>query len=205
MTSKELEQLVVTYERHLRAFEHALGELQDQWVPLKTAWSSLLACRSLRSTLSRTEPIEGAHYRVRENGHTRFMLGEDIDKLRQVSQANLILDRPRVKLRLTDLKEPGQPNRFWEPISWTCCKVLYVGMWQPGIPFGNRTINRVFGSHINPRSLSRYVAETTRLIQGGGTKGPYLHRQAGIAEASDSGQGYVFDQKYHYLVIDSLR
>ena len=69
--------------------------------------------------------------------------------------------------------------------------------------FGNRTLNRMSRVvRLTQRTLSRYMVPITKLVQGGGTSGPYIRRVSGVYTESDTGFGYVFDDHFHYLVID---
>lgn len=83
-------------------------------------------------------------------------------------------------------------------------KVLKVGIRNRGFPFGNITINRTSKSNpMSMRVLSQNIADITKLIQGGGTKGPYLWRQIVPREESDTGYGYVFAENYDYAIIEN--
>ena len=141
-------------------------------------------------------------YQVVDNGNLRYRTEEEVKQICDQAMAHLILNVPRMQLRYKRIDNNKEQRPEWVSISWSMYKVLRVGLTKRGYPIGNKTINRYFNNHISMRALARYVADITKLIQGGGTKGPYLWRQPAPREESDTGYGYVFDEQFDYLVIE---
>lgn len=142
--------------------------------------------------------------RVIENHRVTFVTTEKAERLCQRSRADLVLDTACRRLRYVE-KTGGRREQVWiNNLRWGWYKALLVGMSRPGQPFGNRRINSRFPGYrpISSRTLSHDIAGLTKLIQGGGTEGPYIYRERVGPEVSDSGQGYVFTDRRRYLVIE---
>jgi len=146
---------------------------------------------------------EGA-YRVFENGRVRFATKEEVERLCQSSNADLVLDVACRRLRYVQERGWRRKQVWVNNLRWGWYKALLVGMSRPGLPFGNCRINTRFSNYrsISPRTLSQDIAGLTKLLQGGGTEGPYIYRERVVPEVSDSGQGYVFTDRRRYLVIE---
>lgn len=140
-------------------------------------------------------------WRVIENGEERLVAEQETDELLTHSPADLVLHVPNTQLRYLPAEADGEPQL--SRVSAPMVRILRVGMSKPGRSFGNRTLNRMSRVvRLTQRTLSRYMVPITKLVQGGGTSGPYLRRVSGVYTESDTGFGYVFDDRFHYLVID---
>lgn len=169
-------------DRHCTAVERLLGELASAGkgqTPLARAW------------------------RIIENSRVRYVTEDEAEELREGSTADLVLDCERRRLRYVpaDSRKRGP---IWVNPKWGWFKALLVGMSKPGRPFGNLRINQVFSRHaeILPRTLSRDIAGLTKLLQNGGTKGPYILREHVDSSVSNTSWGYLFSSRWNYLVIE---
>ena len=152
------------------------------------------------------KPRDPDLWKVIEDGRTRYVTEQELEDLCQSPKHDLILHGPKMMLRLPERGEKKKQKKdAWVPISWPDYKILLVGMSRPGWPFGNRSVMNIFPVDLGVRSLTRYMANVTELVQDGGTKGPYVRAVSSVAEASDSGRGYVFNADRHYLVVCKKR
>ena len=201
------------------AFQEKLVQLQEQ------ATAFVATCRELgkraaaaeRAALELCSDIQDAAeagfaelpqpglLRVRGDGGRRYLTEKEGDKICHTSEADLILHVPSMRLRYVRRDGTHKKPAKWTSISWAKHKVLLVGMSRPGRPFGNSTIGRAFpeGYGISQRTLTRYIWDITKLIQGGGTKGPYVRRVSGVYDESETGYAYVFEPRWQYLVIEN--
>jgi len=148
------------------------------------------------------QPLTGA-WRIIENGKARYVTEDEAEELCERSRADLVLDCERRRLRCVPA-DSQKRGPIWIRLRWGWYKALFVGLSKPNRPFGNRRINARFPSHagISPRTLSHHIAGLTRLLQGGGTKGPYIYREPVDSTVSATGWGYIFDSGRKYLVIE---
>lgn len=146
-------------------------------------------------------PLAGA-WRVIKDGKVRYVTEDEAEELCKGSKADLVLDCERRRLRYVPASSRKR-EPIWINLGWGWYKVLLVGLSKPGHPLGNRRINAWFPRHaeISPRTLSHNIAGLTKLLQGGGTKGPYIYREPVGSAVSDTGWGYLFDCRRKYLVI----
>ena len=194
---EELQAGLMTYAR-AREERIAKSRTEEQAAASVSEWISEI----MKLTEIDLSSVRGP-YRVIENGDIRYVSGKEAKKLIESAKAHLLLDVIRRRLRYVRMEKKGVRGRpKWTDVSWGIFKVLKVGMTEPDVPFGNLTIERVLGGRMSCRTLSRYMADITKLIQGGGTKGPYVRHVSGIHDESQSGRGYVFDARFHYLVVE---
>ena len=175
-------------------------EYQRRLEELTLAFSKLLASFQSLSTTSDTDLRGAGELNVIDCGHSSYVTLAEADKLRKSPGYSLILDMPTCTLRITRLGKTKKSKPKWHKISWGQCKTLQVGMSQPGYAFGNYS----FPGEIQTRTLSRYIAGITKLIQGGGTQGPYLRGVRGFCDNSETNNGYEFNPQYKYLVIQNM-
>ena len=93
---------------------------------------------------------------------------------------------------------PSELRLRWKPV-----RVLYAAMYRIR-PFGDLSMAKIDAddAELNRRDLSGYVCEATRIIQGGGTKGPYLFSTKDRYAVSSTGNAYVLSKNYHYLAVE---
>lgn len=166
--------------------------LKDRWSQMAQSAQAVAATKVQRSDLCA----------IIENGRKRYAPFEEVAELRKAPQADFILD---LEQRLWVMRPRGRRagGGAWVPVSWPLYKILHVGMRQPGRPFGNLRINDEFEdcSPINARTLTRDICVLAALIQGGGTKGPYLRSANVLEEVSFTKHGYVFEEQWNYVVL----
>ncbi len=152
---------------------------------------------------SHHSPRECENWLAVENGEERLVAEQEADELLTHSPADLVLHVPNTQLRYLPSDADGNAGPQRATVSAPLVRILRVGMSKPGRPFGNRTLNRMSRVvRLTQRTLSRYMVPITKLVQGGGTSGPYIRRVSGVYTESDTGFGYLFDDRFHYLVID---
>jgi hypothetical protein len=140
--------------------------------------------------------------RVIEDGKAAYVTEDKAEELCKGSKADLVLDCERRRLRYVPPNSQKQ-EPIWVNLGWGWYKVLLVGLSKPGRPFGNLQIEARFpAANISPRTLSHTIAGLTRLLQGGGTKGPYIYREPVGLAVSETGWGYLFSSRKNYLVIE---
>jgi hypothetical protein len=147
-------------------------------------------------------PLAGA-WRCIENGKVRYVTEDDAEELCEGSKADLVLDCGRRRLRYVPANSQKR-GPIWVNLRWGWYKALLVGMSKPDRSFGNRRINERFPRHaeISSRDLSHDIAGLTKLLQGGGTRGPYIHRERVSSAVSDTGWGYLFSSRWKYFVVE---
>jgi hypothetical protein len=198
----ELREMLRDLEGHVAALEKAGRQLADLLPVIAAAAGAVHEDARAVAQLKGVEVRNSGPWCAIENGHRRWITESEAEELRQSSKADLLLLVPRLMLRFVNRTGRRRAEPAWQSVSWARHKVLKVGMSRPGWPFGNRTVNAAFGGSLCSRSLTRYVADITALIQGGGTRGPYLWRISGVPDESDTGHGYYFDEHRDYLVLE---
>ena len=131
----------------------------------------------------------------------RYATQDEADEHCESSTADLILHIPRLQLGYVYRDGVRTSPPLWKPLRFVQRRILEVGLLYPGTPFGNETINRKYNTQITPRTLTRYVSEIAKLIQGG-AGGPYVERKSADYEVSETGYGYLFNDQWRYEVID---
>lgn len=195
---EELQASLMTYAR-TREERIAKSRVEEQ------AAASVAECIAEIMKLTQIDlPSVQGPYRVTENGEARYVSADKARQVMKSSSAHLLLDVSGRRLRYVRISRRGRKRSpAWVYVSWPICKVLRVALSAPGKAFGNLTITQVGrGTYVTCRSLSRYMADITRVIQGGGTNGPYVRHISAVREESESGRGYLFDPQWHYLVVE---
>lgn len=147
---------------------------------------------------------------ISDNGQARHVNEEEARRLWDEGGFDVALDMRRHEIRF--IKGDGRSRKSKSSQSHeTCrlrfalCKVLYVGLQYPGEIFGDQSVHAVWskGQALTSATLRRHIAEITKLLQGRGTRGPYLYGHSGAdrKRESSSGYGYTFDEEYDYVVL----
>lgn len=202
-----LAQLNLQLEARLTAFERARVEYVAQVTSMDRAARGVYELLQEIARVTHGEiPIVQGPYRVIENGEVRYVSLDEARRVMNSSEADLILDLSGRRLRYVRMSREGRKSTAtWAYAPWPICKVLRVGLSRPGVAFGNLTLTESSrGASVTCRSLSRYMADITKLIQGGGTNGPYVRHVSGDHEESESGRAYLFDDRWHYLVVERV-
>ena len=189
--------MVTITESKLKELQACVAALSDQVRTLDDKFRALVHEGGM-------EPSAPDRWKVIERGHVVRLAEEEVEELCESSPADLILHGPAMKLRYTRRDRQGvEVLRGWAPITLPQYKILFAGLCEPGPGhlFGNRTITRISHHEVSPRSLSSYMVDLTKSIQGGNTKGPYVFRTFWAGDESDTGWGYKFDARWHYVVI----
>ena len=198
----EFQNLLRNFVDRLTVCEQEKLRYDESWTDLKNAVSDLSDYIQENRMYNGAELSPKGPYQVIYNGQTRYRTEEDVENLRNSSDAHLILDVPHMKLGYVKKGKKVERKIVWESINWTMHRVLIVGLSKPGDYFGNLTVKRYFRiSNLTARTLARYVSEVTKLIQDGGTNGPYLWHAKGIYDESDTGYAYYFDEQFDYVVV----
>jgi hypothetical protein len=200
------------FQNLLRNFVDCLTTSEQAKLQYDESWTALIKAGSaLSDYIRKNRMYDGAElppqgpYQVIYNGQTRYRAEKDIEDLRSSSDAHLILDVPRMKLGYVKKGKKGE-GKIWVSINWSIYRVLLVGLSHPGDYFGNLTVKRFFDmGKLTARTLARYVSEVTKLIQDGGTNGPYIWHASGIYDESDTGYTYLFDERFDYVVVKKIK
>lgn len=146
----------------------------------------------------------GAVYVANENGQRRFINANETERIRKEWSGHFLLDLPRQTLQIRTGRTDKRAHLGSGPAHWGVIKVLMVGMSQPGVAFGYARFSRIRpgGSGIGDVTvLGRYVHSVRRVIGDNGRKSRYLHKTRVDLAESPTRWGYVFDDRYEYLVI----
>lgn len=104
-------------------------------------------------------------------------------------KADLVVDlrnRPQVRLR------HGKTIRTIL-LEWADAPILRVGLNLPGSVFGHRLLRTLEDNcEMNARSLTHRMAALTKVLQGGGTEGPFIQRMRVGLDISLTKWGYRF-------------
>lgn len=182
-------------QRHLKRVKRSAGVL----LTLIERTDSALA-QSLDPSVSMAA---GDAWRVIESGQARRWDEDQVEDACRGSSHDLLLHVPRCSLRFVSRRgdeQMGEP--VWASIRHSWCNVLRIGLSFPGTPFGDRSYASMSRLRIKARTLTRYIADITRIIQGGGTRGPYVRRVRVGLTVSSTGHGYVFDGRWRFLVVE---
>ena len=139
------------------------------------------------------------------NGEPDTVTEEEAERMRRQWPGTFLLDLPRRELWVKSGKRRKKIGLGRGGLHWGIEKLLILGMSKPGRPFGHRTFEERFETDIgvsSARGMSRYVCILRRAIGDVGGKTIYLHTVAVDRSVSSSGQGYVFDPRWDYLVIE---
>ena len=141
----------------------------------------------------------GAHAcKIIADGQFHHLPRSQVDEFLGDAHADMILN-----VRSRTLFIAGNPESQEHVLAWATIMPLRVGMARPGTAFGNRSVIRQFSNiKLTQRSLSRQIANITKVIQDGGTNGPYVYRVRVDRSESDTDWGYEFDPRYRYIVIE---
>ncbi len=143
-------------------------------------------------------------YMTNENGQRRIVTAEEAEEIRQQWSGHFLLDLPRQNLLIRTGKAVKGVKLGSRDLHWGVEKVLIVGMSQPGVGFGYAKFSKVRpgGSGIGDvTALTRYVYEARRAIGDTGQRSRYIHKTRVEPSESPTRWGYVFDDRYRYLVI----
>jgi hypothetical protein len=186
-------------------FQHLWANFINRLEALNTEACAISAYIDKKGVYGKTEMGSGKLYRVISNGNEKYRSEKEIEEIRRESDSDFILDVPRMQLRYIPIDRKERQEAKWIKINESIYKVLRVGMGKPGEVFGNMTVNRIFRDDkkkIKMADLRGYVAKVTKLIQGGGTKGPYLLGWKAVIEESNTGRGYYFCESFTYIIIE---
>jgi len=143
-------------------------------------------------------------YLVNENGNRRIVTGNTAEQIRRSWSGDFLLDLPRQTLHIKRAKKGQKLRLGGERLHWGVEQVLIVGMSQPGVPFGYHTFSRrdPKGSGIGSvKTLTRYVRKARQAIGDIAYETRYVHKVRVDPNESPSRWGYVFDDRWDYLVI----
>lgn len=143
-------------------------------------------------------------YMVNESGHRRTVTAEQAERIRQEWSGHFLLDLSRQTLLVRTGKAVKVVQFGSARLHWGVQKILMVGMSQPGVGFGYAKFSKAspHGSGIGDVSaLTRYVHDARRAIGDCGRRSRFLHKTRVELSESPTRWGYVFDDRYSYLVI----
>jgi hypothetical protein len=147
-------------------------------------------------------------YLVNENGKRRGVNADTAERLRRTWRGNFLLDLPRRVLVVHIGKTKKHIRLGQGGLHWGIEKVLIVGMSQPGVPFGFYTFSKVDNRRAGiseMRTLTRYIHDARNAIGDSGKNSRYIHKATVDFTESPSRWGYVFDNRWSYLVISAMR
>ena len=143
-------------------------------------------------------------YLVNENGHRRVVTAPAAEHIRQEWSGHFLLDLPRQALCIRTGKTVKRIALGSRRLHWGVEKVFMVGMSQPGTSFGYATFGKVSpgGTGIgHVGALTRYVFDARQAIGDTGRRTRYIHKTRVEPSESPTRWGYIFDDRYRYLVI----
>ena len=146
-------------------------------------------------------------YWITVDGKRRPATAEQAETVRRRWRKHFLLDVPRRLLRVKDGRNVREVKLGGKGMHYGMQRILVFAMTHPGWPFGCETLFEHLSSdgHVKARVLSRYVFDVRKAVGDSGENSRYLLSTSVDRSCSDTGKGYVFDERFRYTVIDSSR
>jgi hypothetical protein len=143
-------------------------------------------------------------YMINENGNRKTVTADKAERIRQKWSGDFLLDLPRQTLQIQRGNETQKLRLGTSDLHWGVQQVLIVGMSQPSIAFGFNTFRRTEpkgGGISSVKTLTRYIHEARKALGDLAYETRYIHKTRVDPYESPSRWGYVFDDRWSYLVI----